>query len=78
MELYPNFGKSMLIGIIAYYFFKLYVNIKVLVLEPNKGLAFTHKKKFCKLASKIDAKKFSNEPGIWYITFNEFYEMSKE
>ena len=79
MELYPNFGKSMLIGIIAYYIWKIQCGeTKVLVLEPNEGLSFTHKKKFCKHASKIDAKKFTSEPGIWYCTFDDFFDMSQE
>jgi hypothetical protein len=51
-ELYPNFGKSMLIGIIASYLW-LTEGAKVLVIEPNEGLAFTHKKKFCHDASKV-------------------------
>jgi hypothetical protein len=63
-ELYPNFGKSMIIGIIAQY-----KGIKVLVLEPNEGLLFTHKRKFCKLASEVEATKFSKDAGIHYCTF---------
>jgi len=49
-----------------------------LVIKPNKGLAFTHKKKFCKYASKVDAKKFSSDPGIWYCTFSEFFDIITE
>lgn len=79
LELYPNFGKSMLIGIIAYYIWtEKLKKVKILVLEPNKGLAFTHKKKFCKHASKVVAKKFSSDPGIWYCTFKDFFEMTQE
>lgn len=46
-ELYPNFGKSMLLGILAAYLGKVHPDAKILVLEPNKCLAHNHKKLYC-------------------------------
>lgn len=46
-ELYPNFGKSMLLGILATYLRKVHPDAKILVLEPNKCLAHNHKKLYC-------------------------------